>query len=800
MRSRGVDLVRQAIRFSREHPLKAAGVGAAGLLSIVVMVVVGVWLISLGGNSDRVTAEQVLKAYEQGEFTEAEELAKTLRDQPDPTSQDIAAATFVLGAIAAGDADNTFNEQRRKKYRVAARYLEEARDRGFPLDHAADGLFMLGKSLYESGRIPAARPVLVEALRVKKDKRWAIYRLLSGAYLDDTRPDLEKALHYNTLYLSHELPSTERQEALLQRAKILLASNEDDACAATLKEIPKDSKYRAEATILHGRMLMRQAATLKEGNEPSPRDLQRSRDLYQQAIKALRLAQGLDTLSNKATRKAMYLIGVCYKELGDYRAAERQFVRTRKLFPETAEGTAASFEEGGLARELGRDKSSLAAYARAMKTLGEPGQLANPWIPVERMREGILEAYTHYLDTANYPIALKLTKLLDPLFPKARVLELTAEVHERWGKMLLAEAAQLPADKARPLLTRGRLQYREAGSLRRKLADELLTSRRYPDELWTAARDYMRGQGFTAAIGVLRDYLKDQTRKRHPQALVMLGRAFMALGNVDKALQSLDECTEFHPSDASAYEARLLAARAYQEKGEPQEAEKLLLKNLAGEFLTPASREWRNSLFDLGDLLFRQERYEEAAHRLEEAVARYPDDPRAAEARYLLAESYRREAKSAQEKLRTQLAGSARGGSTRHIGRLMHQALEQYTNLRDQLGRRQETAELDQADRVILRNAYFAIGALQYDLGKFKDAIDTYSTITNRYQNHPEVLDAYVQIANAYRRLGEPGQAQSTLEQAKIVLKRMSDDAEFSATTNQSREQWSELLELLSKL
>ena len=74
----------------------------------------------------------------------------------------------------------------------------------------------------------------------------------------------------------------------------------------------------------------------------------------------------------------------------------------------------------------------------------------------------------------------------------------------------------------------------------------------------------------------------------------------------------------------------------HAEKGEPDQARRLLDENLSGDLLTPDSAEWRNSLFTLGRLLHNEGRYDEAVARLEEAVARYPDAPQTLEARYLI--------------------------------------------------------------------------------------------------------------------------------------------------------------------
>ena len=225
-----------------------------------------------------------------------------------------------------------------------------------------------------------------------------------------------------------------------------------------------------------------------------------------------------------------------------------------------------------------------------------------------------------------------------------------------------------------------------------------------------------------------------------------------------------------------------------------------MLENLAGEFLTPASQEWRESLFDLGELLYQERRYEEATHRLEEALVRYPDDRRALTVRYLLAESCRRAAKELEDEYQQSPAGSPRPAATKKIGQWYQQSLDAFVAVRDTLSDRQQSEDLTETDRAILRNACFAIGDIELALGRYAAAIEAYSNATNRYQNRPEVLDAYVQIANAYRQLGDTAQARSALEQAKAVLGRMEREAAFTGSTNYDRAQWSELLDYLSEL
>ena len=57
-----------------------------------------------------------------------------------------------------------------------------------------------------------------------------------------------------------------------------------------------------------------------------------------------------------------------------------------------------------------------------------------------------------------------------------------------------------------------------------------------------------------------------------------------------------------------------------------------------------------------------------------------------------------------------------------------------------------------------------------------------------------------MQIAACYRRLGQPVEARSTLEQAKYALKHLPEDAVLDGATNYSREEWDRILDTLETL
>ena len=219
-------------------------------------------------------------------------------------------------------------------------------------------------------------------------------------------------------------------------------------------------------------------------------------------------------------------------------------------------------------------------------------------------------------------------------------MELTAESYRAWGRSLIEQADRATLFKSDAIRREGREQMRQAANTYRELAESMISQRRYPDELWNAVQAYLEGHDYRNAAATLKEYLRSETHRRHAEALVSLGECMLAMEQYDEAVKVFNDCIVFHPLDAAAFRARLLASRADAEKGDLKQAEALLRENLQGELLTPESTEWRESLFDLGRLLYTAHRYEEAIARLEEAVARYPDSPRVLESQYLTADSF----------------------------------------------------------------------------------------------------------------------------------------------------------------
>ena len=586
---------------------------------------------------------------DRGRADEARSQAERLAGKRDITNEEYGAPDFILGALAAQAADAAGGKQRSDGFRLAALYLQRSRERGFPAHREATGLYLLGKSQFLCGRLDNALPVLEEALRQpthcagapahELELRGLLIETLAGVY----PPELEKALAESQKLLPDpRLGDQDRNQALLVQARILFRMDRTRQCAALLDKLPDDLMLRGPIALLRGQLALKEVQTMKKSGRTVPNDAQASLQL---AIDWFRKALGQSAGDNGIARQANYLIGVGLVEQGSLAAAVAQMERTVKLYPGSPEYIAALFQEGEIYRRMGRHGESVTAYKRLMSAYSHMDEFHNPWISAPQIQTTIEAVCRDYVKGEKYNTALLLAGSLAGPFPKEDSLKLAAEIYRTWGENLLEAADRLPPERAERLRKEARFALRRAGDSYTELAREAFANRYYPEHLWNAAVAYFTGHDFRSAARMFRMYLKNQTdprSARDAEALVDLGEAEISLGAMDSGLEALQECMQRHPHDVAVYRAALLAHRAAIALGDLKQAEAYLQDNLIGEQLTPASKEWRDSLFALGDLLHLAGRDAEAIPRLEEALQRYPDAPQAVSTRYLLADSSRR--------------------------------------------------------------------------------------------------------------------------------------------------------------
>ncbi len=777
---------RPAPQAGRQKGIRAIFRSKWGLLTLGIgsLVVVGglggfAWWWLTSKSDDDATA--LVEAVDAQDWNAVHKMAeKALADKrADPEL--LRAALFAQLMAYAAEADRQTGPERRRMLLLATQFGDQATIVGLPPGREADGLFTLGRTLHYLSRFAESRKYLREAAKLDPQKQPRVNWLMAESHLLDPEGNREEALRFNQAFLlTPGLDAPSQNAGWLQQARIHLALGKPDAAEESLKHLTQKGADSPEAHLIRGEILLFQAQQLFQSKDSHSKE-----EVVKYTADARAAFERVKShaLGDESTRaKAAYLLGVTLNLAEDYDGALAAWERCCSEFPDYPEAWAARFQIARLNHRLGRHDRSVDELANCIQRMVDAGRFLNPWISREDIRHTIDQIWTDCLDKKLFALSLKLTNAMEGVFPPENVYTLRAKTYIAWGEYL--ETSEPEGNTTEDNKARARRYFRLAGDDLTRLARSRTATRFYTEDLWQAADYYYRGGSYTRASRVLREYLRNEPRRRNPQALLRLGECLLAMGKPDDALRVLYECIEFHSKDAASYKARLWAAYAHMEKAEYAKAEAVLIDNLAGE-LAPTSLEWRDSLFTLGTLYFHLGRDREALEKLEEAVRRYPQDHRAPEARYFLAELYLRAAvaKSSIQPNNT----ATQSALTRD---LLQTALQELEIVQKELDMKWDKGAISPATQKLLRNVYFALGDVLYRLGRFGDAITIYVTLTNRLQSEPEVLDAYIQMARCYRAMGRTRDAQITLEQAKIMLDRLPQDVAFEKTTSFTRGEW----------
>jgi len=789
--------LRRLLRWPFASRFRMAIVAAATLAWIGGAIVLWIALVGSGQEDSlaAVTPQMALDALDEGDAELARQHAEQLRDEPSVPAEEAGVSAYVLGALAAKEAESSRGAARRNKSLVAAQRLEEARSRGVPPSRQAHLLLLLGRTLWNGRRFAASRPPLRDALAlaVSPQHRGEIRYLLADGLLHDSPPMASEAFKENRELLAEaSLSQEDRCRGLSQQSEILIALGKPADAILAAAKVPATSRHYEEARMLQGWARLEEARALARDKKPG------EAEKYQDALQTLRQSQAKTNLS--VAPKAMYLIGRGLMEMGDARGAADQFARTRTAFYGTPEATAALFEEAELLRQGGQTPEALAAYGRIFRAIVDPEAYYNSWLPLETLRSRTLAAIQLYFDKRDYAACFELAKTAQAIFPRPRVEQLIGEASRAWGQDLLAKVEQRDDPAANSQRNEGRLRLRQAGQAFEAVAKSNFAARSYVENLWESANAYLQGHDYAGAERMFQEYLKNEPQRRLPQALVALGECRLTLNRLDDAVADLGRCIRQFPRDVASYRARILACQAAMEKGDLARAKAFLEQNLSGEGLAPASREWQQSLFLLGEVLHRMKDYPLVIAKMDEAVRRYGDAPESLRARYLMADGYWKMAKRETERLDKDVVAASRLDRSKRIHTALLAALESFRRTQDAILRYQENHELSPPLRAMLRNCRFATANLLLELDRCDEAVQAYGQIVGNYQGTPASLEAYLQIARAYQKLQKPQAAKDALDQCRAAMERIPQKAVYEESTNYNRRQWIELLDTLSKI
>jgi tetratricopeptide (TPR) repeat protein len=189
-------------------------------------------------------------------------------------------------------------------------------------------------------------------------------------------------------------------------------------------------------------------------------------------------------------------------------------------------------------------------------------------------------------------------------------------------------------------------------------------------------------------------------------------------------------------------------------------------------------------MFALGKLFFEWGNLTEAVPYLEDAVKNYPDAIQTADSHYYLAQVYLRLAADLSKSAEESVLVSVQQQLSADTGREREKALSHLQKTEELLSKRQEAMELTESEQLMLRNSLFGTGSVLMDMKRYDQAISTLSIVATHYQDHPEVLNALIQLTAAFRRVGKFEDASATLNQAEFILNRLEKNGNIPSENN----------------
>ena len=468
-------------------------------------------------------------------------------------------------------------------------------------------------------------------------------------------------------------------------------------------------------------------------------------------------------------RFSRLLIGICYLEKGRPQPAIDHFLRLFETFPESPEAVAANFLLGEHHRMMQNHDAGFRALRQAFDSLRQNPNYASLWLPKYVILERTTEMIRADIDQNHHANAVRLLSMLRGVMPGAERVRLLGESFESWAEYLQSQADGIFGEEGDAIVRDAESKRRNAGTAFAALAQIVADTREFSETLWRGAENYRIGKDFRRAIIEYRKFSHADFISRRPELHLRLGEMYLHLDALLDAVDVLEDALLLHPRHNLVPQIRLVLSYAYRELKEWDKAKALLQLNLIGD-AAPTSAPYRDSMYLLGEMSFARGDLAAAIPYLEDAIRVHPDAVQAADANYLLAMAYLRQAESMLGELTYNTPDAVRRAAESTATLNRRRALFYLDQTERILLERQKVMSLTESERMMLRNTLFMSCSILLRMEQFEQVIPRLNTAATMYQDRPESLDALVQMSYAMRRLGQEEESKKTLRRAEVIL------------------------------
>jgi tetratricopeptide (TPR) repeat protein len=493
---------------------------------------------------------------------------------------------------------------------------------------------------------------------------------------------------------------------------------------------------------------------------------------YQKAIKSFQEVRRSERFIPRWLRLAELLEGFCYDEMGEFAKAQNTYLRIAETFAGSSESAAAHFLWAEIERKFGRVESALRGYGRAFEILRDDPNYSCFWLPKAAILERCREMIRNNIRTQEYKEALTLLYLLRGVMSAPDLARFRGETYESWAVLLRQQAETTFGSAGEKLHRDSLIKYQRSGEAFAVLNQIDFESPDFAEWIWRSAENYRFGRDYRSAVSQYKNFLRISVNEHRPEVYLYLGELYIHIDALDNAVKVLEDAMLSYPNDTLIPRFRTMLSHAYIERKEWDKAKEILELNLIDEY-SPNSAIYRDSMFALGKLFYESGHFPDAVPYLEDAVKNYPDAIHAADSHYFLAQIYLKQAADLTDSASESVLDGVRRQLLVNADIERENALIHIRKTEELLTKRREAIELTESEQLMLRNALFITGSILMDLKQYRQAISTLSLVATRYQNRPEVLESLIQLATAYRQIGQPENAEMILNQAEFVLNRL---------------------------
>ena len=275
-----LDFLDDCIDWSKAHFFAAVIIGILSFLIVSSLAFYTVY--SFVRYLHRPSLETVVQAYDLGLFPETKRFADEAlryisRSRPAARSPFI----FFQGAALCAIAERVVPADRLDYYLIAANYLKESARYNFLPSRAAEGWFLLGKSLFYCGELEQCRPPLLLALDEKYPITKELHWYLAQAYFLGASPDLQLARKHLQLFQNEPTALEEEiAESRLLETLIVLHIKDIESAEAIFAAVPRFRQFDILRNFVDGQIEFFKARRIRQQaidfeTDPNPSLLQR---------------------------------------------------------------------------------------------------------------------------------------------------------------------------------------------------------------------------------------------------------------------------------------------------------------------------------------------------------------------------------------------------------------------------------------------------------------------------------------------------------------------------------------------